>query len=358
MSNTRCVVYVARFAPGREGGIQALHFDADNGTLSIGPRSGDGQVFFLAASGRPDRLYSLRAEKFNSPEHAEEVVAWEVADEDGALREIGRARTHGLATCYLSADPDGRFLLAANYTGGSLVSFPLDARGAPGEAASVIRLEGSSVHPARQTCPHPHSFLSLPGNGGAMHAYAADLGSDRIFGFTIDPDTGQCVPMEPEFCAAAPGSGPRHLVAHPGGRFLYAIDELSNTVTPYARDTGTGALTRRQPVSSLPAYFAGESFGGDIAISPCGGFLYATNRGHDSITVFRIEADGELVRQAVVPSAGKGPQNLAFTPDGRWLLCANLPAGQITVFRVAADGLPVAAGQPFAAPAPSCLLVR
>lgn len=351
------IVFVARFASGLDGGIQALQFDPETGILSPGARSGDGQVFFLAASGRPDRLYSLRAEKFNSPEHAEEVVAWEITGDDGALREIGRACTHGLATCYLSADPDGRFLLAANYTGGSLVSFPLDAHGVPGEAASVIRLEGSSVHP-RQTSPHPHSFLSIPGDGGTVHAYAADLGSDRIFGFIIDPGTAQCVPMEPEFCAAAPGSGPRHLVAHPGGRFLYAIDELSNTVTPYARDTDTGALTRRQPVSSLPADFSGESFGGDMAISPCGGFLYATNRGHDSIAVFRIEADGELVRQAAVPSSGKGPQNLAFTPDGRWLLCANLPAGQITVFRVAADGLPVAAGQPFAVVAPSCLLVR
>lgn len=357
MSNTRCIVYVARFAPGRDGGIQALHFDADNGILSIGPHSGDGQVFFLAASGRPDRLYSLRAEKFNSPEHAEEVVAWEIAGDDGALREIGRVCTHGLATCYLSADPDGRFLLAANYTGGSLVSFPLDAHGVPGEAASLIRLQGSSVHP-RQTSPHPHSFLSLAGDGGTVHAYAADLGSDRIFGFIIDPDTAQCVPMEPGFCAAAPGSGPRHLVAHPGGRFLYAIDELSNTVTVYERNAGTGELTRRQPVSCLPADFAGESFGGDIAISPCGGFLYATNRGHDSIAVFRIETDGRPVRQAVVPSGGQGPQNLACTPDGRWLLCANLPAGQITVFRVAADGLPVAAGQPFAVVAPSCLLVR
>jgi len=355
---SRHLVFVSRFAPGAEGGIQALHFDAASGVLSAGAHSGDGQVFYLAASGRADRLYSLRAERFDAPDFAEEVVAWEVTGADGALRELGRARTRGAATCYLSADGQDRFLLAANYSGGNLVSFPLDFRGIPGEAASVLALGGSGAHPTRQTSPHPHCFVALPAPDGTMHAYAADLGADRIPGYRLDPLSARGTPLDPAFCPALPGSGPRHLAVHPGGGFIYAIDELANTVTAYARDAAAGALTRLASVSALPADFRGESFGGDIVVAPDGRFLYATNRGHDSIAVFRLGAGGSISLQACIPAGGKGPQNLAFTPDGRWLLCANLPAGHVAVFRLGADGIPLACGEPFPLTAPSSLVVH
>lgn len=355
----RYLVFVSRFAAGSDGGLQALWLDAVNGCLSAGAQSGDGQVFFLAATHRPDRLYSLRADNFGAGDQAEEVVAWEVAGSDGALREIGRTRTHGLATCYLSADLAGRFLLAANYTSGNLVSIPLDACGVPGEAASVIPLAGASVHPSRQTSPHPHSFIAVQGPWEEFPtAYAADLGTDRVSGFHIDPVTARCSPLDPAYCAALPGAGPRHLVMHPQGAWLYGIDELANTVTLYARDPATGALARRQSLSALPPDFHGVSFGGDIVIAPDGRFLYATNRGHDSIAMFRIGREGVLSGLVCIPSGGEGPQNLAVTPDGRWLLCANMPGGNVVVFRLDASGTPVPAGAPFAMPAPSCLVFR
>jgi 6-phosphogluconolactonase len=226
-------------------------------------------------------------------------------------------------------------------------------------ARSVRPRRSSSTRADREwirngrTRPYAHSIIVSPDN---RHAYAADLGLDQILGYGLDAATAKLTPLTPPFVATTPGAGPRHLTFHPDGKHLYAIDELSNTVTRYAYAADTGALTREDIVSTLPEDFEGTSYTADLKITPNGKFLYGTNRGHDSIAIFRIGDGGALTRTAIEPSLGKGPQNLAITPDGKWLLCANMPGNNLAVFAIDAEtGALKAAGDPVEIVSPSCI---
>jgi 6-phosphogluconolactonase len=324
------LVFVSRFGEAAEGGVQAFHLNPRTGDLKPLRQSGEGRIFFLTLARDGSRLYGLRA---CEAAQEDEVIAWEITNHDGDLRELGRARTGGRDSCHVTLDPTGRWLLIANYTGGTLATIPLKSDGAPSDRRTLIRLRGSSVHP-RQTEPHPHSFVTAFGMGDRLFAYAADLGSDRIWGFDFDVNSGTCKPLDPPFCSTPSGAGPRHLAMHPGRRCMYAVNELSSSVTIYNWDPHVGTLSARQTVGALPGDFAGESYGGDLAITPDGRSLFVSNRGHDSISCFAIGPNGELGRQDVMRSGGKYPQSLALCRKGRWLFCAHILSGELTLISV------------------------
>jgi 6-phosphogluconolactonase len=325
------LVFVSRFAEGRQGGVQAFQLDSITGTLTPLRQTGEGRIFYLALAKNGRRLYGLRAGESGSED---EVIAWKVVGSDGTLRELGRATTGGHDSCHAALDPTGCFLLVANYTGGTLAIIPLNSDGSPAKHRPLIRLEGSSVHP-RQKESHPHAFITAGAREDQCFAYAADLGSDRIWGFAFDSRSGSCEPLDTPFCNAPSGAGPRHLALHPSGRWLYSVNELSNSVVLYERDISTGAIVGVQSVGLLPSNFAGESYAGDLVMSPNGRFLYATNRGHDSIAVLALKPDGRLAFREVVATGAKGPQSLALSPEGSWLLCAHL--GGSTLVLVSRD---------------------
>jgi 6-phosphogluconolactonase len=351
------LVLVSLFAADPAGGIRAFHLDPAAGTLTpAAVTTGCPNAFFLAVS--PDRrtVYALKAGQFGKAE-TEEVVAWRLADRQGRLEPLGRRPTAGAATCFVSTDPTGRTLLLAHYSGGSLATRPLAADGDLAGDPVLVRHEGKGKDPGRQESPHPHSIIPAPSTPGSPpRVFAADLGCDAIFEYRLE--AGSLVAGDPPSVGSRPGAGPRHLAFHPDGRRLYAINELDNTVAVHDFDAASGRLAARQVVTTLPADFKGVSYTADVKLTPDGRFLYGTNRGHDSIAVFRVAADGQLAPVDIVPSRGKGPQNIAITPDGRLLLCANMPGNGITVFRIDQEsGRLEPVGEPVACASPSCLAI-
>lgn len=359
-ANVPLLVFVSMFAPAEKGGgIRALHLDTRTGAVwPVGDTVEAAQPFFLAVS--PDRttLYST----WTAPrgEAGDEVAAWRIVGRDGRLAPLGRQSTGGRMACYVETDPAGKTLLVANYSGSSVAALPLATDGKPGPAASFIRHEGSSVNASRQKEPHPHAIIAAParpGDAGGL-VYAADLGTDRVVCYRLDAARAALLPHDPPFTGAPPGSGPRHLRLHPDGRSLCVINELANTVGVYGFDAGTGALDERQMITTLPPGFSGKTHTADLRFTPDGRFLYCTNRGHDSIAIFRVAADGRLEPVEIVPSRGKGPQNLAITPDGSLLLCANMPGNNLVVFRIdRATGGIAPVGDPVELASPSCIAI-
>ena len=361
--STALLVFVSVFAPGEKGGIRAFHVDPETGRVTTAHETKNvSHPFFLALSRDMKTLYSIDSETFGGDDDTvdEDVVAWRIVDRDGRLERLGHQSCKGTISCYLEADPSGRSLLVSNYGTGSVAAFPIQADGALGAAVGFAKHAGSSVNPKRQQKPYAHSIIPAPApkTGRPQFVYAADLGTDEIVGYTLDPAKATLVRNDAGTVKAAPGSGPRHLRFHPAGHTLYVLNELIGGVTAYGYDADTGRLTPRQTVPTLPADFTGDNLSADLQITPDGRFLYATNRGHDTIAIFRLAADGGHERLDIVPSGGKGPQNLAITPDGRFLLCANMPSNTLVVFKIDADtGRLTAVGQPTEIPSPTCIMI-
>ncbi|HQW30430.1 MAG TPA: lactonase family protein [Verrucomicrobiales bacterium] len=348
------LVFVSSFAGGEKGAISAFRLSLDDGSLTPLERTGGIEnPFFLAISPDQHFLYAIHAKAFGGDED-EEIAAYKIDKATGRLTLLNRQSAKGSASCYLEVDATGKTVLVANYASGSVAALPVKADGSLGEAASFVQHKGgSNVDPKRQNGPFAHSIIVSPDN---RFAYSADLGLDQILAYRLDPANAKLEPASPAFVASPPGAGPRHLTFAPDGKNLYAIDELSNTVTRYSRDADSGTLTKHESTSTLPDDFKGDSYCADLKFTPTGLFLYGTNRGHDSLAIFRAGEDGALTRVGIVPSLGKGPQNLLVTPDGKWLLCANMPGNNLAVFRIDGEsGKLTSAGAPLEITMPSCI---
>ncbi|NLT70789.1 MAG: lactonase family protein [Verrucomicrobiaceae bacterium] len=354
------LLFVSSFAGDEKGAVSAFRLSLEDGSLSPLARTGGIQnPFFLAVSPDQRFLYTVHTEAFGGEEN-EEVAAYAIEPASGALTLLNRQSAQGTATCYLEVDHSGKALLLANYSSGSVAALPIREDGSLGEITSFTQHEGGSqVDPKRQSGPHAHSIIVSPGNDFAC---AADLGLDKILVYRLDSAKSELESLPDAAGATLPGAGPRHLAYFPesdnssGASQLYAIDELSNTITRYSQDAKTGSLTRHESVATLPEDFEGTSHCADLKFTPDGKFLYGTNRGHDSIAIFRTEKDFTLTRVGIVPSLGKGPQNLLVTPDGKWLLCANMPGNNLLVFRIDPDtGHLTPTGAPLEIAMPSCL---
>jgi 6-phosphogluconolactonase len=278
------------------------------------------------------------------------VAALAVDPATGDLRELNRVSTLGEHPCYVSLDPAGEHLFAANYSSGSISVFPILADGSIGPVSDHVKHEGSSVRPERQGEPHAHSVISDP---TGRYQLVCDLGTDKIMIYQTGVSgrltaAGQIV--------SAPGAGPRHLEFHPELPVLYVMNELSCTVNVYSfTPDSLAAISLLEAESTLPADYNGVNTGADIHIHPSGRYLYASNRGHDSIAVYEILKDGFLIHLAFVSSGGKTPRNFAVSPDGRYLLAANQESGTVVVFEIGMDGIPVPNGRTYVIESPVCL---
>jgi len=348
------VIFVSAFKSGEEGAIHAYRFDSKNGQLKLLHRTTDVEnPFFIAISPNRQFLYAIDAKDFGSDEH-EFVASYKIEGRSGKLTRLNQKTSCGTASCYLDVDATGKTVVVANYSSGSVSALPVREDGSLGEIVSFVQNSGSSVNPQRQKEPHAHSIVISPDNRFVL---AADLGIDKVLIFELKAETAEIEPnVAQPFAELPPGSGPRHLIFHPNGKRVYVINELKNTVTFFDYATETGVLTQQQTISTVPKDFDGISHTADLKITPDGRFLYGTNRGHDSIAIFRIADDGHLSLVTIEPSLGKGPQNLLITPDGRWLLCANMPGDNVAVFAIdASTGRLKSTGVPIAIPMPSCI---
>jgi 6-phosphogluconolactonase len=359
--STTLLVFVSMFAAEPEGGVRAFHLEPATGRLTpAATTSGLPNSFFLATAPDHATLYGLTAKKFGDAP-TEEVTAWRIGRGDASLTLLGRQPAAGAVTCHVAADPTGRGLLVAHYNGGTVAMLPLAADGGLAGPPALVphNCSGSGVVKGRQEGPHPHAIIPAPVEGdGPQFAYAADLGCDAIYRFRIDHAGQRLVPLDPPFVKMPPGAGPRHLVFDPSGQRLYCIHELANAIGVYDFVVATGALTERQVISTLPADFTGTSYTADLRFTPDGRFLYGTNRGHDSLAAYAVGDDGRLTLIEIVPSRGKGPQNIAITPCGTLLLCANMPDDSLAVFRIDRNtGRLTPVGEPIAVIKPSSIAI-
>jgi 6-phosphogluconolactonase len=250
-------------------------------------------------------------------------------------------------------DKEGKCLLVANYGNGSIAALPIQTEGKLAEASAVIQHQGSSVNPERQAGPHAH-FITA--DAADRFALACDLGLDKVLVYHLDPAKATLLPNDPSFASVQPGLGARHLVFSPDGRFAYVISEIGATLTAFAYDPQRGALKELQTVSMLPQDFKGAKSAAEIQIHPSGRFVYGSNRGHDSITVYSIDpVTGKLSWVDCQASQGKTPRHFVIDPTGQWLLAENQDSDSIVVFRLdPATGRLSPTGQVIEVPSPVC----
>jgi 6-phosphogluconolactonase len=197
---------------------------------------------------------------------------------------------------------------------------------------AFVQHVGSSVHPQRQSKPYAHWFHTDPSNKFGL---VADLGMDQVVIYRFDAKTGRLAPNDPPFTRVAGGMGPRHLAFHPNGKWAYAIAEISNEVMAFGWDANKGTLTQFQSVKTLADGFKDPSTAAEIAVRADGKFLYASNRGEDSIVVYAIDATtGELTLKQRTPSRGKVPRYFTFDPTHQWFIVSNQESGNVAVFSV------------------------
>jgi len=256
--------------------------------------------------------------------------------------------------CYVSVDPTGRFALAANYSGGSVAVFPIQADGRLGEATDVVQLTGSGPH-RRQEGPHPHCIVPDP---AGAYVLVCDLGSDRVLVYRLDPASGRLRPNAPPAAPVGAGAGPRHFAFSPDGRHAFVVDELDSTLVAFGYDADQGTLRPLRTVSTLPEGFAGDNLPAHVLVAPSGRYLYASNRGHNSIAVFAVQPEtGRVTPLGHEPSRGRGPVSFAIDPAGTFMLVANQGGGSVAAFRLdPGQGTLQATEFRLDVPAPTCVL--
>jgi 6-phosphogluconolactonase len=252
-------------------------------------------------------------------------------------------------------DRTGKNALVANYSGGSVAVIPIESDGKLREASSFVQHSGTVADPKRQGGPHAHSINPSPDNG---YVVAADLGLDKLLVYRFDPAAGTITPNDPPYTEVAPRSGPRHFTFHPNGKYAYAINEISCTVTAFKYDAKMGVLKEFQTTSTLPKGVAVTSnlSTAEVLVHPSGKFLYGSNRGHNTIAVFSIGPQGTLTLLENVDTQGLMPRNFGIDPTGSFLLVLNQSSNNVVVFRIdKKTGRLSPTGQTVEAPGPMCV---
>lgn len=267
--------------------------------------------------------------------NAGRVGAWEVDPATGALKLRSLVSSGGGETCHVALDADERFVACANYADGTAAVLPVLEDGGLGEPVALVRHQGSSANAQRQEASHPHSVTFTPDGG---HLLVADLGTDKLMVYAFDPETGALTPAPQPWFTDHPGAGPRHLAFHPEGRFAYLANELDSTVTALAWDADAAVFTELQTLPMLPADFTGQSTAADIHVTPDGRFVYASNRGHDSLAIYAVDpATGLLTATGHQLTGGRTPRGFGLDPSGRWVVVANQDTDNVVVFSLDPD---------------------
>jgi 6-phosphogluconolactonase len=349
----RLLVYVGTYTVRDSKGIYVYRFDS--GRLApMGPSAVAAETAnpsFLAVDSKRHHLYAVNEIEEYQGRKTGAVSAFRIDRNTGALRFLNQVSSGGTDPCFVSLDLAGKHVLVANYTSGSVSVFPVLPGGRLGKATAFVQHEGHSVNPERQEGPHAHDIALSP---DGRFALVADLGLDEVLVYRYDASKGSLAPNVPPFAKVSPGSGPRHFVFDPGGKFVDLVNEVRSTVTVFSYNPTRGALHEIQTLSALPPAFPGHNDAAEIAIGRSGGFLYTSNRGDDSIAVFAIDPRRRTLKPvAHVPTLGKTPRNFAIDPSGAYLLAANQDSDNIVVFRIdPKTGIPAPTGQVVEVPSP------
>ena len=336
-------------------GIYAYRFDSETGqTMPMGLAAETTNPSFVALHPNGRFLYAVNEVGNYKGPNSGGVSTFSIDRATGKLTFMNEVPSRGADPCYITVDKTGKYVLVANYTGGSIAVFPVLPDGKLGEASAFLQHSGHGVNPERQEKAHAHSIDLSPDNRFAM---VDDLGLDELFVYKFDSSNGSLTPNDPPFSTLDPGSGPRHFVLGPRGKFAYVISEMKSTVTAFSNDAKTGTLRPMQTVSALPRGFTAQNDDAEIEIHPSGRFLYASNRGSDTITVFAVDpGKGTLTPVEYTSTQGKIPRSFEIDPTGKFLFAENQKSDNIVVFRIdAKSGHLTPTGQVLDVGSPVCL---
>jgi 6-phosphogluconolactonase len=319
-------VYVGTYTGRGSEGIYVSKLDMHTGKLTEPQLAAKvTSPSFLAVHPSRKYLYAVSEVETTEGKKGGGVTAYQIDSSTGKLTKLNAQLSGGAGPCHVSIDPSGNVCMVANYSGGSVASFAIKSDGTLKPAASFHQHEGTSANKQRQEAPHAHSINS---DTLGLFAIAADLGTDELRSYRIDPASGKLTPAH--ITKTAPGGGPRHFAFHPNGKWAYTNLEMTSSVAALDYD-GRGKLTVREMLSTLPQPTPGNSTA-EIRVHPSGKFVYVSNRGHNSIARFAVQADGSLKASGHTSTMGKTPRNFGLVGD--FLLVANQDSGNVVVFRI------------------------
>lgn len=335
---------------GKGKGIYLLQFDDGSETLTkLREYPGIVNPSYLTFDSKGERVFAVNELKTYDHREQGSLSAFQFDRRTLALIPLSRQGTGGTDPCHVVLDRRDRHAFVSNFRSGSVAVFPVTEMGTD-EYCQFLQHEGHSVNPARQAGPHAHSLTFDPME---CFAFVPDLGIDKLVRYPVRED-GTLDSTNRGSFKTAPGAGPRHCEFSPDGRYCFLINEIASSITSCRYENGT--LQEVCTVQSLPAPYEGNSCA-DIHLSPDGKHLYGSNRGHNSLAVFRIAADGTLALCGCTPCGGEIPRNFTLTPDGKHLLCANQDTDNITVFRRDETTGSLSQVSSLAVPTPVCVKV-
>jgi 6-phosphogluconolactonase len=336
-------VFAGSKVPQDEDGISIWALNQDSGHLEyFSAFKGIDSPTFLAVHPTGRFLYAVSETEKTEGKPGGRVFAFRLTGfmgdqtEQPRLELINSIRSIGAYPCHLSIDADKNQLIVSNYGDGILTVARILSDGSLGEIVQEIRYAGQGKDTIRQECSHIHSSLISDTDD---HVYVADLGLDRVYHYVKDDLDSLLTTTSSLFLEVPPGSGPRHATFSHDHRFLYLVEELSNEISVCSIDSADGSLILVDTLSTLPDSHKGVNLAADIHLSPDGGFLYVSNRGHDSIAIFRVDpiSTGRLQVVGWVPVQGMSPRNFAIDDSGRWLIAANTESDSLVTFSIDAS---------------------
>ena len=340
---------------GKGEGIYIYRMDESSGALElINKATGIANPSYLAFDSTHRFLYAVNELKKFEGQPTGTISAFAMDPKTGKLEFLNRQLTHGTDPLHVVIDKQNEYVFVANFMSGSVCVLPVLKDGTLAKASDFIQHQGSSINPVRQTGPHPHSVWLDRANRFLL---VPDLGLDKLIVYKFDRERGMLEPNRVPWVKTTPGAGPRHMAFHPGGKFAYLINELDSTMVALRYDGQTGTLKVLQVVSTLPDGFEGASTCSHVEVTPSGAFVYGSNRGHDSIAIYRIDQrTGKITLEGHEPSKGRTPRNFAIDPTGRFLLAANQDSSTIAPFRINEQtGKLTSAGPIVEVPTPVCV---
>jgi len=343
-SHTKYLVYIGSYGKG----VYGFRFDSASARLEplgmVGPVVNPSWV-----TAGPDYKHLYAVSELEKVQGA--IAAFGINHKTGALTPVNSEPSGGEAPCYAAVDHTGKMLIVANYVTGGVSSYPIQRDGRIGRMVSLMTASGQGPNKARQDGPHAHEAVIAADN---KRVYVPDLGLDHIRIYRLDPENAKLLPNDPPYVQQEGGSGPRHLVFGKNGKYAYLLSEIKPLLTVLRHDEGNGSLQIVQSVATLPNDFSGESTGAEIRLDPSGRFLYASNRGADTIQVFAVDPGNGTIRMIQsIPTGGKTPRGFALDPTGQYLFAGNQDSNTLVLMNIDRNtGKLAATGKTFDVPSP------
>jgi 6-phosphogluconolactonase len=350
-------LYIGTYTNPGEKGIYVFRFDRENSSLVPVKTYGELESpSFLTLHPNGNYLYSVNRGTVIPDKKWGSVSSYSINPADGSLTHLNDQPTFGSESCHVSMDSKGRLVFVSNYTTGNIVVFPVLEDGKLGTLSDAHQHSGQSVNPGRQEGPHAHCAIVSPDD---KHVYVVDLGIDKIKAYEIDYKGKKIIPLPEKDGQSKPGTGPRHITFNEEGNYAYVIEELSSSISVYKRDLETGALLPVQHIKTIPENYGETNYCADIHLDPSGKYLYGSNRGHDSLAIFKVDqTDGKLELIGFQPVMGKWPRNFLVDPKGHYVFVANQNSDNLVIFRInPGNGKLTPTGTEMSIPNPVCVKI-